>query len=134
MKRSLKRRQIIAFWALIAAIAANLVSPVLAAMPQAGRGTLERVAICSPDGPKTVVLDLGSAEPEPISGDAAHCAACPLCPSSQMPAFPDVARDEPSALGSTVGTALAWAANPSDANWDRRFTHPFESRAPPTIG
>lgn len=133
MKRTLKRRHIIAFWALIAAIATNLLSPVLAAAAQGSRGTFEREAICSPEGPRSVVLDLGSAQPAPVSADAAHCAACPLCPASQMPTFPD-STDGNIAFGSKIGTALAWAANPIDQDRDRRFARPFESRAPPSTG
>ena len=133
MIRAVNRRRTLAFWSLVAAIVANLATPVLAATLQGGGPGMERVVLCSPDGPRTVVLDLGAPTAQPASEDPAHCTACPICPPGQVPPEPGALSE---LVGGGFGTGLtqSWNARTGEIPLCRRFAHPFDTRAPPVAG
>ena len=133
MTRRPKHSRIFAFWLLIAAIALNLVSP-LAVMTHAGAQGLGTVVICSPDGLKSVDLDVEFGGAALALIDAGHCGACPIQTPCETPAHTGSASGLVYADRSAAGLGQAWADLGEDRPSLRLFAYSFHSRAPPVLG
>ena len=133
MTRRPKHSRIFAFWLLIAAIALNLVSS-LAVMTHADAQGMGKVVICSPDGLKSVDLDIEFGGEGSVSIAAGHCGACPIQTPCETPVYAGLVTGPAYEPPQAAEPGQAWADLGEERPSIWIFAYSFNSRAPPVLG